>query len=1122
MRIAAKRMNSTVATTAEAAPQWRLCTRGRSYYVMDRSGEESALEPGFVSWLTSKHKSEVRLCRAFTPYAIMEAYFKNILEEQDFPTEKVEHQPEVHSGLATVVCCSTHGFSQLAGRLEMNSSGAELLSQCLQAFFTPLIDIIHSYRGDVISFSGDKLMIYFAAVDDIATDTKKRIVPPHGSYGLPDLGPVRTASLRAAAACVEIHKRLGNFDTGVDDIRLQLTIGVGAGMVKILEVGGETPPDTNIPYFDYFMVGEPMQQVAIAEPLAKAGETCMSSQVWEHVKECVHEDLRRKLEDRPDCHLLLKMDEKQYTFPTIKHAAMLRDRRHEFNFTHSELNTIRKYIPSAVYKQIKDGTLEYVNEMRYVTTIFFTCAGVDGNLAEGANTLQDIMVEMQKICYDHEGTMNKFIMDEKGLLCLMVYGLPPIVHTDAPTRAVLACLELVKCMRLRGLGGRFGVATGKAYCGLSGSANRMEYTVLGESVNLARRFMECAAPDSIMVDDATRNASSNDITYTELEPMEICGKAEPVNVHAPSRSGASSRIGLLPDGTFHAPWYSVPMGGISQLAKGSVSENMEMIRQNMVHLCKLSDWKGIKKLQELLGRPFSPEAYDGGALGSVTLSKGKPSAEGSPFLSGSAIVIEGKAGLGKIELAEHAIISAARNLGALPVFGSMGPRPDDPERLGVELLRSVAGIYRYLDRTLPDDDLALLQKMMSAREIAGAAEVAQGLQENAMENATREQRMELLSSLTDVAVELLEDVRSKTTILVVLQLETGNALYKRTKECFGNFWDVVDKIADVTLEQEMVAFLTGKSVTPDKLDMQGRHPATMLIVASEAKRDNAVVEMALQNDRVIELAGLSPESSTEYMAAFLNVPRSSLPDPLAEFVQCISLGNPLYIRESLSQLKSLGHLQVVAGNLGLCVEYEQDLEGINVTEWATTTMVGETLCLLESLDPLPAAVLKTGCCFGGKFTMSDLASTLCSHWSGATQFDRLRLYSAVRQLVRRGFFEHTAPLEVTWTLKDANAQDQNHTQTFECFKLRDVLVKKVGASMLLEKQKLSIKRQALIDRVLSRELPRRMEQVLNEENLTHIPWYYEDVLTRPSIITPSSYAPVPLSSTSSKATLTSA
>ena len=46
------------------------------------------------------------------------------------------------------------------------------------------------------------------------------------------------------------------------------------------------------------------------------------------------------------------------------------------------------------------------------------------------------MAGLQTKCYSHEGSLNKFVVDDKGLLLLLVFGLPPLVHTDDAIRAV--------------------------------------------------------------------------------------------------------------------------------------------------------------------------------------------------------------------------------------------------------------------------------------------------------------------------------------------------------------------------------------------------------------------------------------------------------------------------------------------------------------------------------------------------------------------------------------------------------------------------------------------------------------------------------------------------------------
>ncbi|CAE7485513.1 ADCY10 [Symbiodinium sp. CCMP2592] len=92
-----------------------------------------------------------------------------------------------------------------------------------------------------------------------------------------------------------------------------------------------------------------------------------------------------------DFHLLLRMDESKYTFPTIKYATQLYDTRIENCFKLDQLNITRRYIPSAVFKQIECGTLQYVNEMRNISVIFINGSGLDVMSSNGPSQAQELM-----------------------------------------------------------------------------------------------------------------------------------------------------------------------------------------------------------------------------------------------------------------------------------------------------------------------------------------------------------------------------------------------------------------------------------------------------------------------------------------------------------------------------------------------------------------------------------------------------------------------------------------------------------------------------------------------------------------------------------------------------------
>ena len=104
----------------------------------------------------------------------------------------------------------------------------------------------------------------------------------------------------------------------------------------------------------------------------------------------------------------------------------------------------RRYIPSAVFKQIESGTLPYVNEMRKISVMFINGSGLDAAWRpllrasesevmskDGPKQAQELMSsvrglhidsgvhslpsQVQKVCYSHEGTLNKFLIDDKGM-----------------------------------------------------------------------------------------------------------------------------------------------------------------------------------------------------------------------------------------------------------------------------------------------------------------------------------------------------------------------------------------------------------------------------------------------------------------------------------------------------------------------------------------------------------------------------------------------------------------------------------------------------------------------------------------------------------------------------------
>lgn len=1065
-----KRTSGNAGTDGQFRPSQMNCPEAGS--VTER------LDDSTRSWFNKRNTETLKGALAFVPWVLQQAYFEGGLDEG---------QIVIHKGKGAVVFSDASGFTDLTAQLALKNNGAEQLSQTLKSFFTPLIDLINAYRGDVIKFTRNALTIYFQAVDDTVSPKYNGVVPPHGTYGLPDLGPMITAVLRASACCIEIHKRLHNFETGVDGVCLSLHIGVGCGEVRILQVGGETPPDTPVARCEYIIAGPPLEQISVAEPLAKTGETCLSPQAWDFISDCVIEG--PPIDENPDYHLLLRMDESKYTFPTIKHAAIENDNRLEKRFRLPELQVIRRYIPSAVFKQIECGTLTYVNEMRNISTIFVNGTGpnLDVMSNKGATLAQDLMSSVQRCCHQHEGTLNKFVINSKGMLFLLVFGLPPLVHQDDPTRAVLACFDMVKVFTKLDVVGRFGVTTGQSYCGVVGSSARMEYTVLGDCVNLASKLMASANPHSIRADVATKNRCTPEVIFNALTPFRVKNKDEMVLVFEPVKKDTILNVGLTPARTICFPWHDHPFGGGQVVGKGMSAPTSTNMRQ----LCSVRSWEGILLVNEMLGSPFNKALHEQAPLVEVDKPASAKAPAGSPFTEGGVLIIESHDGMGRVDLAEHIVVFTSVNLKVLPVFGSMGPRPGDSVRLAVELIKSCLQVYRAVTPgSIPDDDFQALEQLVPDQNVYLPI-----LRQVLKESSYKTTRANTLDAALEVVISLLRTLVKTTPILLTMQFEYGTSLFPKNLEDGPIFWKAVTRLCDLVIG-ELQQNKSGNN-----------KPLVMMIICRDADDDNVAVQFARSKvpSTFMHLNSLTEENILEYMSNYMNVPEQMVPQALRQFVSKVTSGNPLFIRETINKLQE-NHISVQLGANNMPKQIDvKGMDDVAIATWQETAMVGGTVCLLESLDPLEAAVLKMSTCFQRTFTLPDLAASTCSRWADATRFDFLRLFKAIRKLVQSNIIEaeFTEEEKVAPAPRDPNAvvartssgsganQPSIKMRKIQCFHTRNMLIRAVGGAMVLEAQKKTVKRQALIDRALGRKLSDRMAILAAKKNNTHIPWYYE-------------------------------
>lgn len=143
---------------------------------------------------------------------------------------------------------------------------------------------------------------------------------------------------------------------------------------------------------------------------------------------------------------------------------------------------------------------------------------------------------MVDVVFRHDGTLDKFVGD-----AVIVVFNDPFEQPDAEKRA-LACAaemqaEIAAFNREQEAGGKrtlgvgIGVHCGPVVAGNIGSASRMDYTVMGDTVNFTSRLQGKAPAGAVYVSAAVRDRTSADFSYKDLGRMEFKGCAGPAAVY---------------------------------------------------------------------------------------------------------------------------------------------------------------------------------------------------------------------------------------------------------------------------------------------------------------------------------------------------------------------------------------------------------------------------------------------------------------------------------------------------------------------------------------------------------------------------------------------------------------
>jgi len=200
--------------------------------------------------------------------------------------------------------------------------------------------------------------------------------------------------------------------------------------------------------------------------------------------------------------------------------------------------------PVVVDQLVKNPSLlKLGGESKELTAFFSDVAGfstISEKLTpkELVELLNDYLTEMTDIILKYDGTVDKF----EGDAIIAFFG-APVPYEDHARRACLVAIEMQqrlaemrtvwKAQGKHELYMRIGMNTGEMVIGNMGSKTRMDYTMMGDSVNLAARLegVNKQYKTETMISEFTFEKVNGDIETRELDRIRVMGKKEPVKIY---------------------------------------------------------------------------------------------------------------------------------------------------------------------------------------------------------------------------------------------------------------------------------------------------------------------------------------------------------------------------------------------------------------------------------------------------------------------------------------------------------------------------------------------------------------------------------------------------------------
>ncbi len=408
----------------------------------------------------------------------------------------------------TVMFADVDGFTALTERFAELAAeeGAEELTRLINRFLTILITHTLPYGGDLQKFGGDAGLLLFTGENH---------------------------ALRATSAALAVHRavdeQLAEVETSLGTFPLRIATGLASG--RMVGVGLGTAENRK-----WMLTGPPLMAMGRAQELAPSGGIVVDQSVLCY---CGAQVASTPLAERlylvaADQELPLEEQPSELPCPPAKLEGLSL-----VMWFLERLDALTPYLdPEFLARIITLSSLEHFEfwrEHRQVTilmlgmpalpelTVYWNHPEALQRLVERPN---ELFGRARDYIQQYGGVVNKIGMGPQGPYLMALFGAPQ-AHEDDPLRATLVALKLQENSKVPL---RVGINSGFVFAGDVGTAERREYTVMGDAVNLAYRLKSSCEPGQVWLGPHTARHPTirQRISGVVGPPQQLKGKRQPV------------------------------------------------------------------------------------------------------------------------------------------------------------------------------------------------------------------------------------------------------------------------------------------------------------------------------------------------------------------------------------------------------------------------------------------------------------------------------------------------------------------------------------------------------------------------------------------------------------------